>query len=91
MPRDTALTLTTDPSQDRIDHYGRLLAYVFLPGRRRTVNEVLVRRGAAVVDVYRPSGPPRRIAQLRAAEGVARAARAGLWGACGHGSSDEMG
>lgn len=82
MPPGMPVTVVTDPTQDRIDRYGRLLAYVFERGRARTVNELLVREGAAVVYIYRASRPPARLTELRSAERFARAARRGLWGAC---------
>lgn len=82
MPRDTVLTIVTDPTQDRIDTYGRLLAYVFRTGQSKPVNEQLVAEGAARVYVYRRSRPPLRTADFRRAEAAARAANRGLWGAC---------
>lgn len=82
MPRRSIVTVVTDPTQDRVDKFGRLLAYVFPVGRPKTVNEALVRAGAARVYVYRRKYPPKRLAELRAAEREAKAARRGLWGAC---------
>jgi micrococcal nuclease len=70
--------------QEARDHYGRMLAYLFVAaadGGEAFVNELLVREGAAVTlpidpnDAYR--GP------LAAAEAEARRGDAGLWGACG--------
>lgn len=81
-PRGSTVTVVTDPTQDRIDKFGRLLAYVFPTGRPRTLNEAMVRQGGAVVYVYRSNRPPRRLAELRAAEREARGAGRGLWGAC---------
>ena len=82
MPRGASVTIVTDPTQDRIDKYGRLLAYVFRTGRPKPVNEQLITDGAARVYVYRRSRPPRRTADFRRAEAGARTANRGLWGAC---------
>jgi micrococcal nuclease len=82
LPPGRRVVVVTDPTQDRLDRYGRLLAYVIVPGDRVTVNEELVRRGAARVYVYRRNTPPRRIGVLRRAEEQARQAKRGLWGAC---------
>jgi micrococcal nuclease len=82
MPRDTVMTIVTDPTQDRIDKYGRLLAYVFRTGESTPTNEQLVADGAARVYVYRRDRPPLRTADFRRAEATARAAKRGLWGAC---------
>jgi micrococcal nuclease len=82
LPRGTAATVVTDPTQDRIDKYHRLLAYVVTAGNPVSVNEQLVSEGAARVYVYRRSHPPRRLGKLRAAERQAKAAGRGLWSAC---------
>lgn len=82
MPRGSTLTIVTDPTQDRIDRFGRLLAYVFPVGRPRPVNQQLIIDGAARVYVYRRNRPPRRIGAFRRSEAAARAARRGLWGVC---------
>jgi micrococcal nuclease len=83
LPRRSEVTLVTDPTQDRVDRYGRLLAYVARPGESRSVNERLLADGAARVYVYR-NRPFRRLAAFRAAEREAKAAGRGLWGACPH-------
>ncbi len=82
LPRGTAVTVVTDPTQDRIDRYHRLLAYVFLPNQSVSVNETLLQQGAAVVYVYRRRSPPRRLGEMRRAERAAKAAGRGLWSAC---------
>ncbi len=81
LPRGTAVTVVTDPTQDRIDRYGRLLAYVFRNGETRPVNERLLADGAARVYVYR-NRPFRRLPAFRLAEREAMSAGRGLWGAC---------
>ena len=64
-----SVSLETDPSQGDRDRFGRLLAYVELPGGRDLGAELL-RRGLARVYVYdRPFG---RLAAYRRAEVVGR-------------------
>jgi endonuclease YncB( thermonuclease family) len=82
MPRGTVVTVLTDPSQDRRDRFGRLLAYVFRPGERTPINETLVAEGAARVFVFRRNRPFRRLAAFRAAEQSAKESRRGLWATC---------
>jgi micrococcal nuclease len=75
------VTVRTDPSQDREDRYGRLLAYVRVRGARRTLQEAQLAAGWAAVYVHRR--PFARVARFRRAERRARAARRGIHGACG--------
>ena len=75
------VTLVTDPSQDRFDRYGRLLAYAV----RRDgldLNLAQLRRGWAMVYVYQ-GRPFRRLSAYRRAQREARRARRGVWGICG--------
>lgn len=65
--------------EERIDPYGRTLAYVYLDDGR-SVNELLVRRGHATVTIFEPND--RYEDRLRAAEAGARSSGAGLWSAC---------
>ena len=65
--------------EERIDPYGRTLAYVYLDDGR-SVNELLVRRGYATVTIHEPND--RYEDRLHAAEARARSSRAGLWDAC---------
>jgi micrococcal nuclease len=58
------------------DHYGRLLAYLFLPDHT-LVNAVLVRRGLARVYFHAPNLRYREV--LLAAQQEAIAARRGIW------------
>lgn len=79
LPRGTRVRVVSDPKLDRIDRYGRRLAYVFKGGRN--VNLSLVTRGAASVWFY--DGERGRYARrLLAAARRAKAAKRGLWGAC---------
>jgi micrococcal nuclease len=78
-PAGETLRLERDPALDDSDRHGRLLRYVHARGRN--VNVALVRAGGAAPYFYR--GERGRYARkLLEAAGAARAARAGLWGAC---------
>ncbi len=79
LPAGTAVRLERDA--EARDHYGRLLAYVFRASDGLFVNLALVRDGFATALIIEPNAT--FAAQLRDAEGTARAARLGLWGACG--------
>jgi micrococcal nuclease len=63
---------------DRIDPYGRTLAYIWLG--RTLFNETLVRDGFAMVATYPPD--TRYVQRFQAAQGDARGDGRGLWGAC---------
>jgi micrococcal nuclease len=65
---------------ERRDRYGRVLAYVYPAGSRRSVSATLVARGRGTVLVIPPnSGHAER---FRALERWARQRGLGLWGAC---------
>jgi micrococcal nuclease len=66
-------------ARERLDPYGRTLAYLYLPDGRM-VNVVLVRRGFARVTIFPPND--RHEDRLRRAEAAARGEAAGLWSAC---------
>jgi micrococcal nuclease len=74
------VVLRGDATQDIRDRYGRLLAYVWIPGGR-DLGYRLVAGGFAKVYVYREAF--QRLAAYRNAESKARSARAGAWKACG--------
>ena len=74
------VVLRGDATQDTRDRYGRLLAYVWIPGGR-DLGYRLVAGGFAKVYVYREAF--QRLAAYRNAESKARSARAGTWKACG--------
>ena len=65
--------------RERLDPYGRTLAYAYLPGRGM-VNVVMVRRGLAAVKIFPPND--RHEGRLRRAEAAAQGAGAGLWSTC---------
>ncbi len=60
------------------DKYGRLLAYIWLDGRR--FNDDLLRRGYARLLVIPPNGTDART--MLEEELAAKRASLGLWGAC---------
>jgi micrococcal nuclease len=74
------VVLRGDATQDTRDRYGRLLAYVWIPGGR-DLGYRLVAGGFAKVYVYREAF--QRLAAYRNAESKARSAPAGAWKACG--------
>jgi micrococcal nuclease len=80
-PPGTRVKLEIDPTQDRVDRYGRLLAYVWLRGGRLIEDEQL-RAGWATSYVF-AGRPVSRYAHLLASEGVARRERLGVWSQCG--------
>jgi endonuclease YncB( thermonuclease family) len=74
------VSLVTDPSQDRFDRYGRLLAYAIRG--HLDLNRVQIRRGWAKAYVY--AGIPfRRVRAYRRAQRSARSQRRGVWSRCG--------
>lgn len=79
LPIGTRVRLEFDAKLDRIDRFGRRLAYVF--AGTTNVNLAMVRRGAA--GPYFFGGDRGRYAErlLRTAR-QARAARRGLWSVC---------
>jgi micrococcal nuclease len=64
---------------DRIDPYGRTLAYLWMPDGSM-FNQTLVQRGFATVATYPPD--TRYVARFATAQRAAKAADRGLWGAC---------
>jgi micrococcal nuclease len=80
-PPGTRVSLVSDPSQDRVDRYGRLLAYVRLPSGR-LAEDAQLEAGWATVYVY--GGKPVSLyRQFRREQDVARLRRRGVWAACG--------
>lgn len=73
------VVLRGDATQDTRDRYGRLLAYVWLPGGK-DLGYQLVRGGFAKVYVF--ERPFRRVSAYRRAELVAQRAPRGLWERC---------
>lgn len=74
------VVLTTDPSQDAYDRYGRLLAYVrTIVGTNLAAQQLS--RGWAKVYVF--DVPFARVTSFRSAQTRARLAGRGVWGSCG--------
>jgi endonuclease YncB( thermonuclease family)/PKD repeat protein/glucose/arabinose dehydrogenase len=71
--------VTTDPTQDLRDRYGRLLAYV--ASGRGSFARAQLRAGWARVHVSEK--PFRRLASFEVAEASAREATRGIWAQCG--------
>ena len=71
--------LVSDPTQDAVDSYGRLLRYVI--AKKRDVGQLQVRKGWARVYVY--DEPFERLSLYEPAEERARASGRGVWGLCG--------
>ena len=78
--RRAAVTLTTDPSQDTRDRYGRLLAYVT---RSDDVDLARAQLRAGWAELYVYHQAFERLDSFEAAERAARDGRLGVWGACG--------
>jgi micrococcal nuclease len=79
LPNGTRVRIETDPALDRIDAYGRTLAYVERNGAN--INLELVREGAAAPWFYGGDHGHYAAALLTAARDAVRR-RLGLWAAC---------
>ena len=77
-----AVRLTTDPTQVRIDRFGRLLAYVVRRSDGLDLGRAVIRAGWAVAYVY-DGTPFQRYAMYDAVQTQAEAAHRGVWNACG--------
>lgn len=73
--------LTSDPTQDKVDRYGRLLRYVKRVRGQVDVNRRQLTRGWARVYVYEHN-PFERVASYRHAKRKAKAAGRGIWSRC---------
>jgi micrococcal nuclease len=80
-PAGARIRLETDPTQDRVDRYGRLLAYVWLADGR-LVETAQLESGWATTYVY-AGRPVRLFPRLASAAREARAASRGVWSECG--------
>jgi micrococcal nuclease len=78
-PVGARATVTYDPTQDRTDRYGRLLAYVSV--NRRSLQVEQLRAGWASVYVY-GHRDFERVDGFRRASAVAERGRRGVWGEC---------
>jgi micrococcal nuclease len=80
-PAGAHVRLETDPTQDRVDRYGRLLAYVWLADGR-LLETAQLESGWATTYVY-AGHPVSLFARLADAARQARSARRGVWAVCG--------
>lgn len=76
------VTLVTDPTQDRVDRYGRLLAYAVRGGSHYDLSLAEIRRGWASVHVY-DGVPFQRVREYRINAAYARRHDRGVWRHCG--------
>jgi micrococcal nuclease len=74
--------LTTDPTQDRTDRYGRLLAYVDRRSDGKDLGRSMVAAGWAIAYVYDGTAFE-RFALYDGAQTRARNSNRGVWAACG--------
>jgi endonuclease YncB( thermonuclease family) len=81
LPPGTRVRLVSDPTQDRVDRYGRILRYVHKKSTGRDMNRAQVWRGNATVYVY-ANNPFKRVASYRKAQRSARANDRGIWRTC---------
>jgi endonuclease YncB( thermonuclease family) len=77
-----SVLLTTDPTQDRVDGYGRMLAYVNRLSDGRDLGRSMIRAGRAMVYVY-DSEPFQRLDAYRTAQTQAESGNRGVWASCG--------
>jgi len=78
-PAGAAVKLVADPTQDKVDRYGRMLAYASVHGQSLQLEQLYA--GNAEVYVYGKT-PFARVDKFRRAEGVAERAKRGVWGHC---------
>lgn len=81
LPLGTRVRLVSDPTQDRVDRYGRALRYVVRVSDRRDMNLTQVRRGWAPIFVWN-GNPFVRATSYGKAERSARTDDRGIWGRC---------
>jgi micrococcal nuclease len=77
--RGRSVTITTDPTQDLTDRYGRLLSYVSATGA--DFGRSMVSSGWATTYVYKVRF--QRVDRYRSTENAARSAHRGVHGRCG--------
>ena len=83
-----SVSLALNPNYDRVDKYGRLLAYVRLIGDNSTgsstqfLNELLVKEGYAREYTFDVKNPYQYQSLFKVDEIEAKQAKKGLWGKC---------
>jgi endonuclease YncB( thermonuclease family) len=75
------LRLISDPSQDSVDYYGRLLRYVEVWSSGRDLGEAQIQSGRGKVYVFDANF--KRLGPYRRAQRQARKHMRGLWASCG--------
>jgi micrococcal nuclease len=80
-PAGAPIRLESDPTQDRVDRYGRLLAYVWLADGR-LLETAQLESGWATTYVY-AGRPVSLFPRLAAAARQAQVTHRGVWSACG--------
>lgn len=80
-PPGAQVRLGSDPTQDRVDRYGRMLAYVWLADGR-LLETAQLESGWATTYVY-AGRPVRLFSRLAAAALDAQRAQRGVWARCG--------
>lgn len=81
LPIGRKVRLTSDPTQAKVDRYGRILRYVTRKPGGLDVDKRIVRAGWATVYVY--AGVPfERTAKYRKAQAFAKKHDRGIWGLC---------
>jgi micrococcal nuclease len=73
--------LVSDPTQDRVDAYGRLLRYVQLRGNGRDLGQAQVQSGWAKVYVFESHF--KRLRSYTHSQRQARKRALGIWSLCG--------
>lgn len=73
--------LLVDPSQDKVDRYGRLLRYARVDGK--DLARTVIAAGWAAPYVYDASNPPENTDSYRKAAAAAKENQRGVWGLCG--------
>ena len=81
LPSATKVKLVSDPTQDKVDRYGRILRYVIKRSNGRDMNRSQIWSGWARVYVY-GGNPFERVASYRHARDAAKAAPRGIWKVC---------
>jgi endonuclease YncB( thermonuclease family) len=81
LPRGTRVRITSDPSQDLVDRYDRLLRYVTKVSTGKDVNRRQLHKGLARVYVY-DQHPFERVTGYREAQRSARSHARGIWRLC---------
>lgn len=75
-----AVRLVVDPSQDKVDRYGRLLRYARIDGQ--DLGRIVIAAGWGAPYIYNESNPPKQTDSYRKAAAAAREKQKGVWSLC---------